>query len=44
MRAGLVEELTEAGSMTWTERPDPLPDADSYVVRVEAAGANSPTR
>lgn len=40
MRAWLVEELTEAGSMTWTERPDPSPDADGYVVRVKAAGVN----
>ena len=40
MRSWVVEELTEAGHMAWAERPDPVPDADGYVVRVEAAGVN----
>ena len=40
MRSWVVEELTEAGHMAWSERPDPVPEADGYVVRVEAAGVN----
>ncbi|MGA0594003.1 NADPH:quinone oxidoreductase family protein [Enterovirga sp. CN4-39] len=40
MRSWVVEELTEAGHMAWAELPDPVPDADGYVVRVEAAGVN----
>jgi NADPH:quinone reductase len=40
MRAWVVETLTEAGHMAWTERPAPVPEPDGYVIRVEAAGVN----
>ena len=40
VRAWLVEEITEQGSMRLVDRDDPVAGPGQYVVRVEAAGLN----